>query len=195
MNSTEKFNLSNKLGYFALIVLFTCFFLMCFATLLPKFPNYPTQSGEWEWFVSNWNLAGPLLFVMVFRIHAFRAIREKAEGRTALLGITRWVKFWFAAAIVFGIMTLSFVSRSYLINGFQGPMYETLGVGFISISWLVLIFSSLSTSNLSTSNVKCERKALPAIKRTQKIHQRLLFPASIIFLIFTGLSSLMILFP
>ena len=130
------------------------------------------------------------MFVMVFRIHALRVIRERILGAKKVLGITLWVKFWFVAAMAFGMVTLPFLTNTYLIGGAAMPWHLSLGTAVVVIAWLALL-----SSTISLLKTRCSKILLPTVERARKIDRILLAPSSIVFLFFTGLSSITVLFP
>lgn len=189
MDAVQKFRLKNDAAHLASIVLITCFFISLVFTVLPKLP-FPRGPEDWGWAISSWNLAGPLMFIMVFRIHALRVIREQIVKTKQVLGITLWVKFWFAAAVAFGVLTLPFLANAYLIGWAVMPWYLSVGTAVIIVAWLVLLVSTASLLR-----TRCSKVMLPAAERARKITRVLLAPSSIVFLFFAGLSSITILFP
>lgn len=190
MNSVKRFKLINNAGHLACIVLMVCFFISLVFTVLPRFPGYPTGLENWGWFITAWNLPGPLMFIMVFRIHALRVVRSRILKEKQILGITLWVKFWFTAAVAFGLLTLPFLANTYLVGGAAIPWHMIAGVATVVVAWFVLLFSTISLIR-----IKCSKTMLPAVEKARKIERFLLAPSSIAFLFFTGLSSITILFP
>ena len=188
MNAVQKFKLSNRAAHVASIVLIACFFLALVLTVLPRLP-FPTSLDDWGWAIASWNFAGPLMFIMVFRIHALRVIKERILKTKSVLGITLWVKFWFAAALAFGLLTLPFLADTYLIGGALMPWHTLAGTAVVIAAWFMLLFSTISLLW-----VKCSKAMLPAVEQSRKINRILLAFSSIVFLVFTGLSSITILF-
>lgn len=117
MNSVQKFRLYTGAAHMASIALIAFFFVSLIFTFLPRLPGYPTNLESWGWFITAWNLPGPLMFIIVFRVHVLRVIRERILKVEKVLGITLWVKFWFTAAIAFGLVTLPFLANVYLVGG------------------------------------------------------------------------------
>jgi uncharacterized membrane protein YhdT len=195
MDAARKFKLANKLSYFAIGVLILCFFLTLVFALLPELPNYPKQLGQWRWFVASWNLAGPLMFIVVFRIHVLREMENIIKGVQPRVGVTWWVKFWFMAATFFGLITLPFLLRSYvdpqaLVSpGTSAPVYTNVGVVISIVSWITLISSSIFLWCVRTRGSK---GMLPYVRHARTTHRWLLVPASAVFFIFTGMFSLMV---
>lgn len=189
MNAVQKFRLKNSVAHLASIVLIACFFISLVFTVLPRLP-FPKGSEYWGWAIASWNLAGPLMFIMVFRIHALRVIEEHVLKAKKVLGITLWVKFWFTAAMTFGLLTLPFLANSYLIGGAWMPWYLIVGTIAVIIAWFALLFSTISLLR-----VRCSKAMLPAVEQARKINRILLALSSIVFLFFTGLSSVTLLVP
>jgi len=189
MNAVQKFRLKNDVAHLASIVLIACFFIALVFTVLPRLP-FPKGSEDWGWAIASWNLAGPLMFIMVFRIHALRVVRGHALKAKRVLGITLWVKFWFAAAVTFGLLTLPFIVNTYLIGGAGMSLHLIVGTAVVIIAWFALLFSTISLLR-----VRCSKAMLPAVEQARKINRIMLAPSSIVFLLFTGLSSITILFP
>lgn len=188
MNSVKRFRLANDAGHLASIVLMVCFFISLIFTVLPRFPSYPTGGGNWGWFITAWNLPGPLMFIMVFRIHALRVVKSRIQKQKQILGITLWVKFWFIAAVAFGLLTLPFLANTYLVGGAAMPWHIATGTAAVIIAWFVLLFSTISLVRTEYS-----KAMLPIMGKARKIELFLLAPSSIVFLFFTGLSSITIL--
>lgn len=189
MDAVQKFKLANDAAHLASIVLIACFFISLIFTVLPKLP-FPRGPEDRGWATAVWNLAGPLMFIVVFRIHALRVIAERIRKAGRVLGITLWVKFWFIAAIAFGLVTLPFLANAYLASGALMPWYVGAGVVCVIIAWFVLFLSTVALLK-----IKCSKAMLPAVEQARKIDRGLLAPSSLVFLFFTGLSSITLLFP
>lgn len=190
MDLVKRFKLVNNASHLASAVLMVCFFASLVFTLLPVFPRYPTGSEKWGWFITSWNLPGPLMFIIVFRIHALRVMKCRIQKDKNILGITLWVKFWFIAAVAFGLLTLPFLVNTYLIGGAAMPWYMTIGTAAVVLAWLLLLFSSIFLVQ-----TRCSKVMLPAVNQARKFERFMLAPSSIVFLFFSGLSSIAILFP
>jgi len=189
VDTVQNFKLKNDVAHLASIVLIACFFISLVFTVLPRLP-FPKGSEDWGWAIVSWNLAGPLMFIMVFRIHALRVIKEHVLKAKKVLGITLWVKFWFVAAVTFGMLTLPFLVNTYLIGGAWMPWHLIVGTVVVVIAWFALLFSTISLLR-----VRCSKNMLPAVEKARKINRILLAFSSIVFLFFTGLSSVTLLFP
>lgn len=189
VDTVQKFKLKNDVAHLASIVLIACFFISLVFTVLPRLP-FPKESEYWGWAIVSWNLAGPLMFIMVFRIHALRVINEHVLKAKKVLGITLWVKFWFAAAVTFGLLTLPFLANTYLIGSAGMSWYLIVGTVAVIIAWFALLFSTISLLR-----IRCSKAMLPAVEQARKINRILLALSSIVFLFFTGLSSVTLLVP
>jgi len=189
MDSAQKFRLNNTFAYIAAIVLIISFALVFVFIVLPNLPDYPKQPDEWRWYAISWNLGGPLMFIIIFRIHTLRVLRDIIQKGRAFLGVTLWVKFWFGAAFIFGLVTLPFVIQNYVVHGAMS-IYANVGTALVIVAWLSLVASSIALLR-----IKCSKVMLPSVENAREMHRVLLAPSSIIFLIFTGLSSITILFP
>lgn len=189
VDAVQRFRLKNGVAHLASIVLIACFFISLVFTVLPRLP-FPKGSEDWGWAIVSWNLAGPLMFIMVFRIHALRVIKEHVLKAKKVLGITLWVKFWFTAAVTFGLLTLPFLVNTYFVGGAGMPWYLSVGTATVVIAWFALLFSTISLLR-----VRCSKAMLPAVGEARKINRILLASSSIVFLFFTGLSSVTILVP
>lgn len=190
MNSVQKFRLYTGAAHVTSIALIAFFFISLIFTFLPRLPGYPTNLESWGWFITAWNLPGPLMFIMVFRVHALRVIRERILKAEKVLDITLWVKFWFIAAVAFGLMTLPFLANVYLVGGAGMPLHMSAGIICVIIAWFTLLFSTIALLRIG-----CSKAMLPAVEQARKINGVLLALSSIVFLVFTGLSSITILFP
>lgn len=186
--SAQKFKLNNAIGYIAIIVLIICFTLVFTFNVLPNLPGYPAQPDEWRWYVTAWNLGGPLMFILIFRIHMLRVLGDVIRRGRATLGVTLWVKFWFVAALFFGLATLPFVFQNYAVYGAMS-VYANAGIALVIAAWFSLVASSIAFLR-----IRCSKTMLPSVENARRIHRFLLAPSSIVFFIFTGLSSITILF-
>ncbi len=129
------------------------------------------------------------MFIIIFRIHMLRVLRDVIRKGRVVLGVTLWVKFWFGAALFFGLVTFPFVFQNYVVYGVMS-FYLNAGAVLAIVAWLLLIASSIALLR-----TRCSKAMLPSIENAREVHRALLVPASIIFFIFTGLSSITILFP
>ena len=193
MNDVKRLNLNNRLTYASFAVLFFFFLLAFFGTLLPVLPNFPTTPDRWPLFVSSWNLAGPLMFIIVFRVHTLREVHRIVQKQGPVIGVTPWVRFWFGAAALFGFVTIA--ALSWAVFGGLGqpiPPYVLLVSLIPVISWLVLVASTIS---LFLMQKKCTKATHPILIQARNAHEWLLIPSSLVFFVFTGLYSFVILLP
>jgi hypothetical protein len=190
MDQAKKFELNEKISRAAALILICCFAVSFVFTLLPRLPDYPTAPHEWRWFVISWNLGGPLMFIMVFRLHALRVLQDVIKRGRPTLGITLWVKFWLGVAMFFGLATLSSVVHNYSTYGFSPFTYLDTGCAATIAAWLALVMCTLSLTWMKPS-----KRVLHRVKRAREINRWLLAPSSLIFFVFTGLSSILMLFP
>jgi len=175
------------IGQFAISSLSIIFLVSSIFFVLPDFPNILQNSKGQEWFIVSWNLPGPLMFISVFRVHALRIIQEKLAGRKHVLGITQWVKFWFVVSVAFGI--LSVTSLLLYMNPTSLQPIVLLGVLVIIILWITTVTSSIA---LLRQN---REKNLESVKTLRKRERLILGLTSIVFLLFTTLSSIALSFP
>jgi hypothetical protein len=175
-----------SIGQFSIVVL-SLIFLISFAFfVLPRFPSVLEGSGGREWFIVSWNLPGPLMFISVFRIHALRRIQELASRRRKVLGITRWVRFWFVVSVTFGALSLAFLLL--YTNPASLKLLEFLSVLLVIALWAAVVGSSLLLRLGSYRNPR-------SIEALRKRERCILGLTSVVFLIFTTLSSIALSFP
>jgi hypothetical protein len=194
MNQVRKFKLNNNLTYLAASVLMICFLLSFILVFFPNFPAYPRELEDWRWSVTSWNLAGPLMFIIVFRIQALRHLSESIQ-KVRGVGITPWVWFWFMAAVFFGVVTFPQLIRSYIDpSAFEGhssaAVYSNVLTSVTIVSWFIVIALSLSLFHMKG---RYPKSVLRHLRKAQDNHRWLLAISSAVFFIFTGLSSLAIL--
>jgi hypothetical protein len=183
LDVNKKFVLLSAAGQLSIVVLATSFLLSFFFFVLPG-----TGREEQGWFIISWNLPGPLMFISVFRIHSLRIIHEKTLGKKNVLGMTRWVRFWFLVSIMFGLLSVAFLLISNL--GSILPLHLLLGAAMIVTLWTVLVSSTIVLFKTGGN-----RRMLNQIERARERERILLALTSIVFLIFTGFSSAMISLP
>ncbi len=191
MHPNKRLALNNKLTYLVIGVLFSCFLLAFFLALVPELPDFPSSLDTWPWFVCAWNLAGPMMFVVVFRIHTLRELHRVVQRQDPIVGVTPWVRFWFGAAIIFGLATIVGLLWTYLGGqGAQVPLSASILALAPIIAWVMLISLSLSLFRMRRKYPESIRVHL---ERARRIHEWLLVPSSLVFFIFTGLYSFVIL--
>ncbi|KXB09663.1 hypothetical protein AKJ35_00165 [candidate division MSBL1 archaeon SCGC-AAA833F18] len=116
MRFSRKLTLNNYLSHASMLILVASFILAFLFAFAPTMPDLPQDPAQLRWFVSSWNLAGPLMFIVVFRIHALRRIFKTLMSKPTI-GVTPWVRFWFLAAMFFGLATTPYLAHSFLQNG------------------------------------------------------------------------------
>lgn len=190
MHATKRLALNNKLTYLSIGALFSCFLLAFFLALVPALPSFPRSLDKWP-FVCAWNLAGPMMFVVVFRIHTLRELHRVVQRQEPIVGVTPWVRFWFGAAIIFGLATIVGLLWTYLGGqGAQVPLSASILALAPIIAWVMMISLSLSLFRMRRKYPESIRAHLD---RARRIHEWLLVPSSLVFFIFTGLYSFVIL--
>ncbi|KXB01857.1 hypothetical protein AKJ44_02060 [candidate division MSBL1 archaeon SCGC-AAA261F17] len=135
----------------------------------------------------SWNLVGPLMFIVVFRIHALRRIFKTLMSKPTI-GVTPWVRFWFLAAMFFGLATTPYLAHSFLQNGSTFFLIDLLTLLTV-VSWVLLVALTVWISRMSS---KHSSRKLKRVKKSQRAHQWLLAPSSAVFFIFTGIYSFII---
>ncbi len=193
MEDVKRLALNNRLTYASFSVLFFFFLLSFFGTLLPMLPNFPTSVDRWPLFVTSWNLAGPLMFIVVFRIHVLRELHRTVQKQETIIGVTPWVRFWFGAAALFGFATIAALSWA-VFGGVESPIpVSSLILSLVPvISWLIIV---AETRSLFLMRGKCTKRTHGPLVDARKTHEWLLVPSSLLFFIFTGLYSFVILVP
>jgi len=181
-----KPNKIGTLGQFSIVALSIIFLVSFILFVLPRFPSVLENSGEREWFIVSWNLPGPLMFISVFRVHVTRMLQEKL-ARRKVLGVTRWVKFWFIVSITFGIISL--LSLLIYTNPTSLPPPTLLGVIAVASLWVLVIGSSIIMATMSPTG---SAKSLDGLRQRERV---ILGLTSIVFLVFTTLSSIALSFP
>lgn len=128
------------------------------------------------------------MFIVVFRVHALRRVFKVLTRRPAI-GVTPWVRFWFGAAVFFGLATIPYLTHSFLQE--EGSLHLADFLTFATIiSWALLVALSLWLSRMRS---KHSNKKLKSVMRSQETHKWLLAPSSAVFFIFTGIYSFIIL--
>lgn len=188
MDASRKFVILAMAGRLSIVILAVSFLVSFVVFVLPRFPAMGADSVERGWFIVSWNLPGPLMFISVFRIHALRVLHEQALGRKNVLRITRWVKFWFFVSVMFGVLSLAFLIISDLPSAL--PSKLPLAMAGIAVPWIILV-----SSTITLFKMKLGREASSLIKSARKKERVLLALTSIVFLIFTGFSSIVLSLP
>jgi len=191
MRTARKLILNNKLAYLSIGALVFWFLLAFLLALVPELPSFPSSPDRWQWFVSSWNLAGPIMFIVVFRIHTLRELHNIIQRQKPTVGVTPWVRFWFGAAIVFGLATLLSVLWAHFGSQSAPTSLHASVLTIVPIiAWALLVYLSIS---LFRMREKCSKSMLNPLKKARPIHNWLLVPSSLVFFIFTGLHSFVIL--
>lgn len=172
------FRLNNYLFYLAAGILIFCSVLVFALIILPNLPNYPNDPGERRLFVSAWNFACTLMWVMILRIQVFNELSDLAKRRGPKRSVTPWVKFWFVASAFIGSATVVYV----LIKFAAGPLVSLTFADVLTIisvaTWIVFIALSAS---LFFSRKKYSKEVLPDVKLVSAAHRLLLAPTSLLF--------------
>lgn len=135
-------------------------------------------------FVSSWNFACTLMWIMVLRVQVFNELSDSIERKEPKRGVTPWVKFWFAASILIGAVTISYVIHSFAVEPFGGLTYLDVFTITSVVMWIVLITLSIS---LFFSRRKCSKMVLSEVKRAVFVHRWVLAPSSLLFFLSTFL--------
>jgi hypothetical protein len=188
LNAQKKFVALSTTGQLSIVALAAGFLLSFAFFVLPEFLGGSMGLPERGWFLVSWNLPGPLMFISVFRIHALRVISEHCSGKREVLGITRWVRFWFSISMAFGALSIAFLTLSDLWGVLPLPTLLAT-VGIVAL-WLILVVSTLGLLKMGHY-----QGVLGSVERVRERERILLGLTSIVFLIFTGFSSIMISLP
>jgi hypothetical protein len=180
----KKIRLNNHLTYIATGVLIFCFVLTLVLVVLPRLPDYPDRPGEQRLFVSTWNFACTLMWVMVFRVQAFNEISDLIKRKEPRRGVTPWVRFWFIGSALIGSATVIYVLHSFARAPLAGPVYADVLAAASIVSWIALMVLS---ALLFLSRRKCSRKVLPDVEKALPAHRWLLAPVSVLFFLSTFL--------
>jgi len=187
MDSSQRIKLNNNLSYFAIGILTSCFILTLALVILPQLPNYPNIPGERRLFVSSWNFACTLMWIMVLRIQVFNELSDSIERKEHRRGVTPWVKFWFAASILIGSMTIIYVLHSFAVEPSGSPIYMGALTILSVATWIMLVALSIS---LFLSRGKCSEEVLSDMKKALVVHRWVLAPSSLLFFLSTFLFPL-----
>lgn len=187
MKEGKKFDLLNSVGQYSIVLLSAAFIASFLLFVLPQFRSISAASAEQSWFLISWNIPGPLMFISVFRIHTLRVINEKISGKRNAMGITRWVRFWFMISVAFGVLSLAFLIVSNF--GALPSLLALSSVGIVAL-WLALVLSTVALLKM-----KHGKEILKNIERYKTRERVLLALTSVVFLIFTGFSSIVLSLP
>ncbi|MEM3402880.1 MAG: hypothetical protein QW179_05515 [Candidatus Hadarchaeales archaeon] len=175
----------SRLGRFSIILLSAAFFATFFFFMLPTFPVLRNHIKNFGWVLPGWNLPGPLMFILTYRIHALRILREKALGKKTIFGIPFWVKFWFYTSVAISFLTIFYVCALIALEIVPLFYPATLAGLLLDILWIALLFSTLSFSEMSY-----KRKFAKIIDCEREKEKKLLYLTSVVFLLFTVYPSL-----
>jgi hypothetical protein len=182
VEQVKKIRLNNHLTYLTTAVLiFSFVFTLVFVTL-PQLPNYPSAPGERRLFVSTWNFACTLMWVIVLRVQVFNEMTDIIKRKENKRRVTPWVRFWFIGSILIGSATVLYVLHSFVTAPPVGLLYSDI-LSIIAIaSWIALIALSLL---LFFSRREQSGGMLPDVERALPVHRWLLAPASVLFFLST----------
>lgn len=180
----------SRLGRLSILLLSVLFFITFFVLVLPSLPSFPNSPSDFGWVIPTWNLPGPLMFILTYRIHALRVIREKALGKKLIFEIPFWVKFWLYTSLAIGFFTISYTCAAIALGMIPLFYPATLGGFLVYILWASLIFSTVSLTQLSY-----KRKFAKIIDEEREKEKKLFYVTSAVFLVFTAYPSITALFP
>jgi hypothetical protein len=186
----NKIRLNNHLTYLATVVLVFCFVLTLVIVTLPQLPNYPNAPGERRLFVSTWNFACTLMWVMVLRVQVFNEISDIIKRKEHKRRVTPWVRFWFVGSALIGLATTLYVLHSFVTAPSASILYADILSAIAIVSWTAIIVLSVL---LFFSRGKQSEKILPDVEKALPVHRWLLAPASVLFFLSTFLFPLIFL--
>ncbi|MFN4133340.1 MAG: hypothetical protein ACK4GQ_03115 [Candidatus Hadarchaeales archaeon] len=125
------------------------------------------------------------MFVLTYRLHALRILREKALGKKTIFGIPFWVKFWFYTSLAIGFLTIFHVVALVFLEIIPLFYPLTLAGFLVDLLWIALIFSTMSLTQMSF-----KRKLAETIDAEREKEKKLLYLVSVVFLLFTTYPSL-----
>lgn len=178
VNQVEKFRLNNNFTYLLTGLLFFFFIFMLVFVVLPNLPRYPENPGMQRTFVSLWNFACTIMWVMVLRIQVLHKLSDIVERKKSRRNVTPWVKFWFAASMLIGSVTIVYVLHNYAVvpAGSSALPFDLMTITSIA-AWVALVALAISLFSVK----KCSRKMLPHITDAKNVHRLLLTPSSVLF--------------
>lgn len=193
MDQRRRTQLNNQLTYLTTGVLIFCFVVTLVLVTIPALEHedkYPENPGERRLFVSTWNFACTLMWIMVLRVQTLNEISDFIRRKENRRSVTPWVRFWFAGSILIGSATVAYVVHSFFATPLAGFFYaDVLSVIAIS-SWIILIALSVL---LFFSRKNQSKKTLPEIEKALPAHRWLIAPASVLFFLSTFLFPLIFL--
>ena len=190
MDQLKKIRLNNHLTYLATGILIFCFVLTLVFVTLPQLPNYPNVPGERRLFVSTWNFACTLMWVMVLRVQVFNEMSDIIKRKENKRSVTPWVRFWFVGSVLIGFATVLYVLHSFVAVPSVGFLYTDILSAIAIVSWIALIALSVL---LFFSRRRQSERTLPDVEKTLSVHRWLLAPTSVLFFLSTFLFPLIFL--
>ena len=169
----SKTKLNNRLFYLALGVLIFCFVFTFAFIVAPEIPGIPTEPAGRRLFVCAWNFGCTLMWITILRIQVFNGLIDKPKQNSPGRSVTPWVRFWFLASISIGIVTLTYISRSFATG--WGSTLDALTVVSV-VAWILLTGTSISLFFKKDPNAN-----ISGLERSVSVHRALLIPTSLIF--------------
>ena len=183
MASPRKIGSNSRLAYSATGALILCFVVALMLVVLPKLPRYPDLPDERRLFVSTWNFACTLMWVIVFRLQVFNELLDSIKRKNIKRGVTPWVKFWFIASLLIGCATTVYTLHSFVTSPPISLNHLDILTAISLLAWVVLMGTStslyLSRKHLGGTLADVEKGLL--------MHRRLLVPSSFLFFLSTFL--------
>lgn len=170
--------------YFLTGVLVLCFVLTLALVVLPNLPRYPEDPSMQRAFVSSWNFACTIMWIMVLRIQVLHRLSDLVEQKKSRRNVTPWVKFWFGASMLIGSATIVYVLHNYAVAqvGSGVLIFDFMALASIA-AWVALVALTISLFTVE----KCSRKMQPYITDAKIMHRWLLAPSSMLFFFATFL--------
>jgi len=190
VDQLKKIRLNNHLTYLATGILIFCFVLTLVFVTLPQLPNYPNVPGERRLFVSTWNFACTLMWVMVLRVQVFNEMSDIIKRKENKRSVTPWVRFWFVGSVLIGFATVLYVLHSFVAVPSVGFLYTDILSAIAIVSWIALIALSVL---LFFSRRRQSGRILPDVEKALPVHRWLLAPTSVLFFLSTFLFPLIFL--
>lgn len=178
MGQVKNIRLNNHLTYLVTSVLVFCSLLTLALVILPNLPNYPNEPEERRLFVSTWNFACTIMWVVVLRVQVLNEISDLVKRKEPKRCVTPWVKFWFIGSALIGSASVIYVLHSFGTAPSTNHVYADVFAAIAIVSWIALMV--LSTL-LFFSRRKYSKKVLPDVEKALPVHRRLLAPASALF--------------
>lgn len=184
MDQIKKFKLNNNLTYLLAGVLVFFFALTLVLVVIPNLPRYPGNPTMQRAFVSMWNFACTIMWVMVLRIQVLHKLSDLVKRKKSRRNVTPWVKFWFGASMLIGSVTIVYVLYNYAVApaGSGSLIFDFMTIASIG-AWIMLIALTISFFSIN----ECPRKMLPYLMDAKKMHRWLLTPSSVLFFFATFL--------